>query len=202
MLIYHSEDWLSDWHVDCQVSQLLGVAGGSTGLVTNAYVSRIVVGDDQFRALGRLQGAVMFGTALAYLGGGLVSEYYSVSSAFATALGLMVCSVIFELAFLGNSRPAATSPRPQGFSPSNFFAPVRIFKPALLQLANGRVTRYHGGWALGLSSFLGALATGFMPILLQLYSTNALGFSVEQNGFLMAINSGVKGPFLTTLFPP
>jgi len=54
---------------------------------------------------------------------------------------------------------------------------------------------------LGIGVFMGILATGYIPVLLQLYSTDVLGFGTTENGALISMNSMVRGLFLTLAFP-
>jgi MFS family permease len=45
------------------------------------------------------------------------------------------------------------------------------------------------------------LATGYIPVLLQMYSTDALNFGASENGWLISLNSLIRGLFLTFAFP-
>jgi hypothetical protein len=45
------------------------------------------------------------------------------------------------------------------------------------------------------------LATSYIPILLQMYATDSLGFGTTENGYIISLTSLVRGLFLTLAFP-
>jgi len=82
-----------------------------------------------------------------------------------------------------------------------FFDPLRIFVPQKWRLPNGKVQREYGTMLVGIGVFLGIFATGYIPVLLQMYSTDAFGFTPNENGWLISLNCLVRGLFLTLAFP-
>lgn len=51
------------------------------------------------------------------------------------------------------------------------------------------------------NSSSGILATSYIPILLQMYATDSLGFGTTENGYMISLTSLVRGLFLTLAFP-
>ena len=61
--------------------------------------------------------------------------------------------------------------------------------------------REYGILLLGAGAFIALLATGYIPTLLQLYATDVLDFGTTENGWLISINSLIRGVYLTFAFP-
>jgi hypothetical protein len=68
-------------------------------------------------------------------------------------------------------------------------------------LLDGRVQIQYGALLLGAGVSLGILATGYIPVLLQMYSTDEFGFGTAENGYLISMYSLLRGLFLTLVFP-
>jgi len=84
---------------------------------------------------------------------------------------------------------------------AKFFGPLKIFTPQIWMLRGGQVKTEYGTLLLGIGVFLGVLATGYIPVLLQMYATNVYDFGTTENGYLISLNSFVRGLFLTLAFP-
>ncbi|KAH6973439.1 hypothetical protein BKA56DRAFT_491460, partial [Ilyonectria sp. MPI-CAGE-AT-0026] len=184
-----------------QASQLLGVVGGSTGyvLVLTTFMSRVVSSSQQTMAFGRLHGAIMLGTAVAYLAGGIVSDYLGIGAAFISACAVMLGSIIYVIVALPKL-PLITD-ESSAESGSILAKITKPFRSLLKTNVGNSDTRTYQRPLLALGVFCGVLATGFIPILLQMYSTNMFGFTSQENGYLMALTFGVRSIFLTLGFP-
>ena len=79
--------------------------------------------------------------------------------------------------------------------------PLRVFAPQLFRHSNGKISKQYGIFMLGLGVFFGVLATGYIPVLIQMYATDAFGFGPTENGYLMSFNSLIRGLFLSFAFP-
>jgi hypothetical protein len=84
---------------------------------------------------------------------------------------------------------------------AKFFGPLKIFTPQRWMLRGGRVETEYGTILLGIGVFLGVLATGYIPVLLQMYATDVYDFGTTENGYLISLNSFIRGLFLTLVFP-
>jgi hypothetical protein len=58
-----------------------------------------------------------------------------------------------------------------------------------------------GALTLGIGVFLGILATGYIPVLLQMYATAEFNFGTKENGALIFLYSSLRGGFLSLIFP-
>lgn len=107
---------------------------------------------------------------------------------------------------------------------SGFLAPLKILVPQRLRLGNGKVTKHYGVIFLCAGIFLGVvshlfpisvhpqippivadadvqLATGYAPLLIQMYATAAFDFDQADNGWLMSEFAFMRSLFLIFLFP-
>lgn len=84
---------------------------------------------------------------------------------------------------------------------SKFFGPLKMFTPQKWVLRSGKIQREYGTLLLGIGVFLGVLATGYQSVLLQMYATDVFGFGTTKNGYLISLNTFVRGLFLTLVFP-
>jgi MFS family permease len=185
-----------------QCSQIITIVGGPAGyiLALNTFVTEIIEHEERTGALGRLQGVTMFGTAIAYLAGGLISEAFGIRAPFRVTLVLFLSSCAYILFFLPwippNKSVARTS---KGVA--RFFGPLKTFAPQKWVLLDGRLQTQYGALLLGAGVSLGILATGYIPVLLQMYSTDEFGFGTAENGYLISMYSLLRGLFLTLVFP-
>jgi MFS family permease len=185
-----------------QSSQIITILGGPAGylLALNSYVSEILEPSERTGALGQLQGCSFIGISLAYLAGGLLSDTFGILAPFRVTVALFLGScvyIILVLPWLPLNKDIEV--RTSGLS--KFFGPLKIFTPQKWTLPGGRVQTEYGTILLGLGVFLGVLATGYIPVLLQMYATDTYNFGTSENGYLISLNSFVRGLFLTFLFP-
>lgn len=187
-----------------QASQIITVVGGPAGylLALNSFATEIVQPHERTATLGRLTGCSFFGTALGYLCGGLLSDAFGVPAPFEVTLILFIVSCIYIGVALP-SVPLHLTPENEKKSRSlmSFFEPLKMFIPRKWVLNNGRIQREYGVLLLGVGASLAVLATGYIPVLLQMYSTDVLDFGTTENGWLISLNALVRGLFLTFAFP-
>ena len=187
-----------------QASQVITIVGGPAGyqLALNSFAAEVVNPEARTGTLGRLSGCSMFGTAIGFLAGGLLSDAFDISTPFKVTLVLFLFSFVYVWLCLPRTY-AKMSPEAlkKTQSLSAFFEPLRLFVPQKWVLQNGLVQTEYGVLFLGMGAFLGVLATGYISTLLQLYSTDVFFFGTKENGWLISINCLVRGLFLTLAFP-
>src|ERR1700712_274332 len=82
-----------------QGSQIITIVGGPAGyfLALNTFVTEVIEHKDRTGALGQLQGCTMFGTAIAYLAGGLISDWFGIIAPFRVTVALFLSSCLYVL---------------------------------------------------------------------------------------------------------
>ncbi|KAI0007433.1 major facilitator superfamily domain-containing protein [Xylariaceae sp. FL0662B] len=187
-----------------QTCQAIGVIGGPRGyqLVLNTAVGELVAPRDRTAVFGRLQGAIMLGTAFGFLLGGVLGDVYGIRRPFEVAFFLYVVSSIYGALFMPTKTGSEESPQKQaGRGISEFFAPLKVIVPHKYRLASGGVIKNWGLIYLALGIFLGVFSSGYAPVLLQMYATSEFDFGTTENGYLMFGNSSIRGLFLLFMFP-
>lgn len=187
-----------------QASQIITVIGGPNGylLALNSLVTDVVEHEARTSALGRLQGCTMIGYAFAVLLGGFLGEAFGILAPFRVTLALfLLCCLYVALALPSIMPEKNITAVSKKTGLSRFFGPLRILTPQRWTLPDGRTSLQFGALTLGIGVFLGILATGYIPTLLQLYSTDEFGFRTSANGALIFIYSTLRGLFLTLAFP-
>lgn len=186
--------------VNC--SQMITVVGGPVGylLALNSLATEVVEPTERTATLGRLSGCAMFGTSLGYLAGGFIGDYLGIIWPFRVTLILFLLSCLYIQLCLPTIHNKEIETKASK-SLSSFFDPIKMFAPRKWLLNNGHVQTEYGILLLGIGTFLGVLATSYIPVLLQMYSTDIFGFGTSENGLLISINSLIRGLFLTLAFP-
>ncbi|CAJ2502987.1 Uu.00g103810.m01.CDS01 [Anthostomella pinea] len=187
-----------------QACQCIGMIGGPRGyqLVLNTAVSEVVAAKDRTAVFGRLQGSIMLGTAFGFLLGGILGDIYGIRRPFEAAFFLYVASTIYGALFMPNKTADDAKDQKQGSRGiSGFFAPLKVIVPHRYRLESGNVIKNYGLIFLALGLFLGVFATGYAPILLQMYATSKFNFGTTENGYLMFGISLIRGLFLLFMFP-
>ena len=203
--------WGSTGIIIVQCSQIITIIGGPSGylLTLNTYITEVVEYEGRTAALGRLTGSMMFGSALGFLLGGFVAEIFGIMAPFLLALIMFLTSCAYVFACLPYIPPAekktadleVTNPKKKTSAIGKFFAPLAVFAPRKFITNEGVVNTEYGAFLLAWGVFLGILATGYLPTLLQLYSTDVFDFGTKQNGALIFMYSMLRGVFLTFAFP-
>lgn len=186
-----------------QCSQVITVLGGPAGylLACNSFAAEVVEPSERTATLGRLTGCSLFGTSAGFLLGGLLSDKFGIIAPFRVAVILFLCSTIYAAIFLPHVPLNKETEAKASASLKTFFDPLKIFVPQKWRLPDGRVQREYGTLLVGVGVFLGVFATGYIPVLLQMYATDAFGFTPNENGWLISANCLVRGLFLTLAFP-
>ncbi|KAK4896052.1 hypothetical protein LTR27_005909 [Elasticomyces elasticus] len=183
-----------------QLSQIITIIGGPVGylLALNSLATEVVEPAERTATLGRLSGCAMFGMAFGYLAGGLIGDYLGIIWPFRVTLVLfLLCCLYIQLCLPTIHNKVEGKAK----TLSSFFDPIKMFAPAKWVLDGGKVQRENGVLLLGIGTFLGVLATSYIPVLLQMYATDIFHFGTSQNGLLISINSLIRGLFLTLAFP-
>ncbi|CAK5270104.1 unnamed protein product [Mycena citricolor] len=184
-----------------QTTQLITIFGGGQGyaLSANSYIAELVAPEERTAAFGVVQGIMMFGNALAYIGGGLAYDV-NISAPFELTFFLLVGSTLYSAIFLPNIKPATLASDDSRSTKSwlSFLDSLAVFGPWKYEGKNGR---FWGVTLLGVGSFASVLATAYVPLMLQLTATNRYGFRPINNGYLMSLHSLSRALFLTFIFP-
>nr|POE80865.1 hypothetical protein CFP56_56938 [Quercus suber] len=185
-----------------QASQLITVVGGPAGyiLALSTFATEVVTPAERTATLGRLSGCSLFGTALGFFAGGYIGDAFSIAAPFRVTLVLFIVSFLYILAFLPTIKNSEVEQQ-AAKSLSAFFDPLKLFVPKKWLLRDGKIQTEHGVLLLGIGTFLGVLSYSYVPVLLQMYSTDIFGFGTTQNGVLIGLNSLIRGLFLTFIFP-
>ncbi|KAH7031820.1 major facilitator superfamily transporter [Macrophomina phaseolina] len=186
-----------------QSTQLICLFGGPAGymLVLNTFISEVVAPADRTAVFGKLQGIIMFGVALGYLLGGLAGDFFGIQMPWEIALCSMVFATIYALLFLPYVPPPKEDDAPKKQGLARFLGPAKMLAPQQWRLPDGRITRQYGVPLLFAGIFTGVLATGYIPTLIQMFSTIKFSFGTKENGVLMSYYCVVRGVFLTFAFP-
>ncbi|KAI6765697.1 hypothetical protein HG530_006767 [Fusarium avenaceum] len=188
-----------------QATQLITILGGPAGyiLVVNIIAGEVVEPIRRTAVFGQLQGAIMLGQGIGYLTGGMIGDAIDIRAPFDVAFVSFILAGIYVWMALPYISPESMSnggkPGQQGVS--GFLAPLKILTPQKLRLADGRVKKHLGVIFLCSGIFLGVLATGYAPLLIQMYATAAFNFSQSDNGWLMSEFAIMRSLFLIILFP-
>jgi predicted MFS family arabinose efflux permease len=189
-----------------QCSQIITVFGGPNGYVLclNSLVADVVEHEGRTGALGRLQGCMYFGSAVGFLIGGVIGDYFGILAPFRMTLVLFLACCVYVAVSLPTIAPPEEDKDAKVRDTTGilrFFGPLRIFAPQKWELPNGQVRLQFGALTLGIGVFLGILATGYIPILLQMYATVQFNFGTKENGALIFLYSALRGGFLSIAFP-
>ncbi|KAF2771094.1 MFS general substrate transporter [Teratosphaeria nubilosa] len=187
-----------------QLSQTISICGGVAGylLVLNTTLGEVVEPEGRTAAFGRLQGCVMLGIAIGYLVGGNLVDIYGISAPWYVSIVTFMVSCVYAACFTPYLSPKIFADRPgQNRGLRAFFGPLLLMAPSRLRLESGRMKKHYGVTLLVAGVFFGVLATGYAPALIQMYATSAFHFSSSENGYLMALNSSIRGLFLIFAFP-
>jgi MFS family permease len=189
-----------------QASQIITIVGGPNGyvLALNSFVADIVEHEGRTGALGRLQGCMLFGAAVGFLVGGLLGDAFGIAAPFRITLVLFLLSCVYIAVCLPETPPQDEEKDAnvrQNTGLTRFFGPLQILAPQTWTLPDGRKSTQFGAMTLGAGVFLGILATGYLPTLLQMYATDEFNFGTRANGFLISMYSSLRGFYLTFIFP-
>ncbi|KAF7561350.1 hypothetical protein G7046_g2790 [Stylonectria norvegica] len=188
-----------------QSTQLITVLGGPAGyiLVVNIIAGEVVEPIRRTVVFGKLQGAIMMGQGIGYLAGGMLGDAIDIRAPFDVAFICFLLSGLYVRICIPYISPDSMidGNKPGQTGISNFLAPLRILAPQSLTLADGRHRKHYGVIFLCAGIFLGVLATGYAPLLIQMYATAQFEFDQADNGWLMAEFAVMRSLFLLFMFP-
>lgn len=186
-----------------QSSQIITIIGGPAGylLALNSYATEIVRPAERTPTLGRLQGCAMFGTAIGFLAGGVLEDWFSDIMPFRVALVLFCISAAYTSISLPYIPLSEGMGKKASKSIGAFFEPLKMFTPRIWTLKDGSRSRQYGVLLLGTGAFLAVFATGYINVLLQMYATDVYGFGASDNSKLISLNFIIRALFLTFAFP-
>ncbi|KAJ9139219.1 Major facilitator superfamily transporter [Pleurostoma richardsiae] len=189
-----------------QSTQLITVLGGPAGyiLVVNTLAGELVEPLQRTAVFGQLQGCIMLGQAIGLFLGGMVGDAFGIRMPFQVAFFLFCFASLYAGLVLPYVSPESLSDGKVGKGArglGGFLAPLRVLAPQLVRLPSGRVKKHYGVLFLCMGVFLGVLATGYAPILIQMYATAVFDFNQADNGWLMSGNALMRSFFLILIFP-
>lgn len=144
-----------------KLTKMTAIAGGPVGyqLALNSFAIEIVHPSERTATIGRLTGVAYFGTAIGYLAGGLLSDWFEVITPFRVALTLFCISTIYSALVLPSLVDAEAKTEKASKSLSNFFEPLKMFTPRKWMLKDGTLRREYGVLLLGIGAFMAVFAT-------------------------------------------
>ena len=163
------EVWGSAGIIIIQCSQIVSILGGPSGylLVLNTFITEVVEYEGRTAALGRLAGAMMGGSALGFLLGGVVAEVFGIKAPFRLTLALFLAACAYVAIFLpyippaeGKVADASSMDGKKKGALGSFFGPLLVFAPKKFIGKDGVVRKEYGAFLLAWGVFLGILATG------------------------------------------
>ena len=136
--------------------------------------------------------------------GGMIGDAIDIRAPFDVAfVSFLLASIYARLALPYISPESMSDGKKAGQQRgiSAFLAPLKILVPQRLRLADGRLRKHYGVIFLGTGIFTGVVATGYAPLLIQMYATAAFDFDQAKNGWLMSEFAFMRSLFLIFLFP-
>lgn len=189
-----------------QSTQLITILGGPAGyiLVVNTIAGELVEPMQRTAVFGQLQGCLMLGQATGYLLGGMVGDEFGARMPFQVAFFLFLISSCyggFVLPYISPDSLTDGKKDQNRKGVSGFLAPLKVMSPQGIRLASGHIVKHYGVFFLSCGIFLGVLATGYAPLLIQMYATAYFDFTQADNGWLMSGNALMRSFFLFFIFP-
>ncbi|GAB1312585.1 hypothetical protein MFIFM68171_02795 [Madurella fahalii] len=188
-----------------QCTQLITTIGGPVGyiLVANIIAGELVEPLRRTAVFGMLQGCIMLGQGIGYLSGGMIGDKWGIRRPFEVAFFSFLLSTLYVRSALpyiaAGTLSSGSKPTSKGFG--EFFAPLRVLAPQKVLLCSGAVKKHYGVLFLCAGVFLGVLATGYAPLLIQMYATAVFEFRQGDNGWLMSGFAFMRAAFLIFVFP-
>ena len=186
-----------------QLSQIINILGGPAGylLALNSFATEIVLPAERTASIGRLTGYATFGSALGFFAGGILSDVFGLIAPFRVALCLICMSTVYSAVFLPTIPKTTETTAKMAKGLRGFIEPLKMFTPQKWLLPCGTIRREYGVLLLGVGAFLAVFATGYIPVLLQMYATGTFGFQASENSRLVGLNFVVRAIFLSFGFP-
>lgn len=166
------EVWGTPGIIIIQCSQIVSILGGPSGylLALNTFITEVVEYEGRTAALGRLTGAMMFGSAIGFLVGGVVAETFGMKAPFRLTFLLFMSAFAYVVVFLPyippDARESSQAPSAKSRQRSaktglkRFLGPLGVFAPRKFISLDGVVRTEYGAFLLACGVFLAILATG------------------------------------------
>ncbi|KAL2192505.1 hypothetical protein P885DRAFT_72919 [Corynascus similis CBS 632.67] len=188
-----------------QCTQLITIIGGPVGyiLIANIIAGELVAPLRRTAVFGMLQGCIMLGQGVGYLTGGMIGDTWGIRRPFEVAFFSFLLSTLYvrvALPYIRVDSPSNDS-KPESKGIAGFLSPLRVLMPQRILLHSGVLAKHYGVLFLCAGVFLGVLATGYAPLLIQMYATAVFGFQQGDNGWLMSGFALMRAAFLIFLFP-
>ncbi|XP_044723812.1 major facilitator superfamily domain-containing protein [Hirsutella rhossiliensis] len=188
-----------------QASQVITIFGGPAGyfFVINIIAGGVVEPARRTAIFGKLQGCIMLGEGIGFLAGGMAGNAFDIRAPFIIAFTSFLLAGVYARAAIPYMAPDSVpvESRPSQGGVSTIFAPLKIVLPQRLRLVDGRVTKHYGVMFLCGGFFLGVLATGYAPSLIQMYAAADFDFNQADNGWLTSEFAFMRGLVLIFIFP-
>ncbi|KAH6621686.1 hypothetical protein B0J18DRAFT_450715 [Chaetomium sp. MPI-SDFR-AT-0129] len=188
-----------------QCTQLITIIGGPVGyiLVANIIAGEVVEPLRRTAVFGMLQGCIMLGQGIGYLTGGMIGDEWGIRRPFEVAFYFFLISTLYVRLAIPYIAADALSgaTKPSSKTVSGFLSPLRILAPQRILLRTGLTRKHYGVIFLCAGVFLGVLATGYAPLLIQMYATAKFEFQQGDNGWLMSGFAFMRATFLILIFP-
>jgi MFS family permease len=179
------EVWGSTGIIIIQCSQIVSIIGGPSGylLVLNTFITEVVEYEGRTAALGRLTGAMMFGSAIGFLLGGVVAEAFGIKAPFRLTFILFLSACAYVALFLPHIPPATKEMDERGSGNGSkskkkgarrFLGPLAVFAPRKFIGRDGVVRTEYGAFLLAWGVFLGILATGTFTFCMTFFPSSPL----------------------------
>ncbi|KAK4221981.1 6-hydroxy-D-nicotine oxidase [Podospora fimiseda] len=188
-----------------QCTQVITIVGGPVGyiLVINVLAGELVLQSRRTVVFGMLQGCFMVGQGLGYICGGIIGDTWGIRRPFEVAFCSFILSTIYAAISVPYISPETLydgkKDQTKGFL--QLFAPLKVLVPQRILLQNGAIKMHYGVLLLCSGVFLGVVATGYAPLLIQLYAAAKFNFNQTDNGILTSGFAFMRGAFLLFAFP-
>lgn len=186
-----------------QSSQIVTVMGGPNGymLALNTYVAEVTAHEERTGSLGRLSGCMLFGSAAGTFIGGNLADTFEIITPFQVTVALFLGSTIYVLLCLPWVPIRCEEKVQKSGGLMRLLGPIRTVLPSEWIQPDASIRTEYGAILLSFGAFLAVLATGYIPTLLQMYSTDVFGFGTRRNSYLLSGYSFLRGLYLTVAFP-
>ncbi|KAL2137750.1 hypothetical protein VTI28DRAFT_8385 [Corynascus sepedonium] len=188
-----------------QCTQLITIIGGPAGyiLVANIIAGEVTEPLRRTAVFGMLQGCNMLGQGIGHFSAGKIGDAWGVRRPFEIAFGSFLLTTLYVRVAVPHitveSLSSGSKPDSKGIT--GLLSPLRVLAPQKVLLSSGVIRKHYGVLFLCAGVFLGVLATGYAPLLIQMYATAVFGFKQGDNGWLMSEFAFMRAAFLIFLFP-
>lgn len=145
----------------------------------------------------------MFGSSIGFLAGGILADTFSIITPFQVTLVLFCLATLYVMLVLPYCPPdeAQEASAKDESLLLKAFGPLKTILPQRWILQDGRIQRQYGALILAAGVFLAVLATGYIPVLLQMYAMSSFAFTSLENSYLTSMHLLLRGLFLVFIFP-